>query len=130
MEKQIALVTGGNKGLGKEIVRQLAKRGMTVYFGSRDAGRGEDAARNLVDEGLDVIPLRLDVTSLNGIRRRSLRCGQTQVSTSDRFCRKYPLVRATLFFSRSHSALILRDYGDRGGIFGSGISSAPSRVCL
>ena len=62
MEKQIALVTGANKGLGKEVVRQLAKRGMTVYLGSRDAGRGEEAARSLVDEGLDVIPLRLDVT--------------------------------------------------------------------
>jgi NAD(P)-dependent dehydrogenase (short-subunit alcohol dehydrogenase family) len=62
MEKKIALVTGGNKGLGKEVVRQLAKRGMTVYLGSRDAGRGEAAARSLVDEGLDVIPLRLDVT--------------------------------------------------------------------
>ena len=35
---------------------------MTVYLGSRDAGRGEDAARSLVDEGLDLIPLRLDVT--------------------------------------------------------------------
>lgn len=62
MGKQIALVTGGNKGLGKEVVRQLAKHGMTVYLGSRDTGRGEAAARSLVEEGLDVIPLRLDVT--------------------------------------------------------------------
>jgi NAD(P)-dependent dehydrogenase (short-subunit alcohol dehydrogenase family) len=35
---------------------------MAVYLGSRDAGRGEDATRSLIDEGLDVIPLRLDVT--------------------------------------------------------------------
>jgi enoyl-[acyl-carrier-protein] reductase (NADH) len=62
MEKKIALVTGGNKGLGKEVVRQLAKCGMTVYLGSRDVGRGEAAARSLVDEGLEVIPLRVDVT--------------------------------------------------------------------
>jgi NAD(P)-dependent dehydrogenase (short-subunit alcohol dehydrogenase family) len=62
MEKQVALVTGGNKGLGEEVVRQLAKRGMTVYLGSRGIRRGEAAAKTLLDEGLDVNPLSLDVT--------------------------------------------------------------------
>jgi len=56
---QTAVVTGANKGIGKEIARGLAALGMTVYLGSRDAGRGERAAAEL--DG-DVRVLRLDVT--------------------------------------------------------------------
>lgn len=36
----VVLVTGANKGLGKETAAQLARRGMTVLVGSRDAERG------------------------------------------------------------------------------------------
>lgn len=39
-----ALVTGGNRGIGLEVCRQLAKAGMTVILGSRDAKAGEQAA--------------------------------------------------------------------------------------
>ena len=38
MDNLIALVTGANKGIGKEIARQLAAAGLTVYVGARDAG--------------------------------------------------------------------------------------------
>jgi NAD(P)-dependent dehydrogenase (short-subunit alcohol dehydrogenase family) len=61
-EKLTALVRGANKGLGKEIVRQLAKRAMRVYLCSRDRARGEAAALELIAEDLDVIPVELDVT--------------------------------------------------------------------
>src|SRR5579883_2065402 len=62
-EKRIGLVTGANKGLGKEIARQLAKLGFHVYMGSRDRGRGLQATKELLSEGLDVVPVCLDVTS-------------------------------------------------------------------
>ena len=59
----VALVTGANKGLGKETVRQLAARNVTVVLGSRDAKRGEVAAQELAASGLaSIIPVKLDVT--------------------------------------------------------------------
>ncbi|WP_445218410.1 SDR family oxidoreductase [Bradyrhizobium sp. Pa8] len=62
-EKSIALVTGANKGLGNEVARQLGRRGLRTYLGSRDQARGEKAAGELVAEGLDVVAVQLDVTS-------------------------------------------------------------------
>ncbi len=52
---EVALVTGGNKGIGKEIVRRLAARGLTVYLGARDPERGGAALPG-------VRSIRLDVT--------------------------------------------------------------------
>lgn len=42
-----ALVTGGNKGLGFEVARQLVGAGQVVWVGARDVGRGTEAARRL-----------------------------------------------------------------------------------
>ena len=39
------LITGSNKGLGRETARRLAALGHTVYLGARDRERGEEAAR-------------------------------------------------------------------------------------
>ncbi|MEV6016315.1 SDR family NAD(P)-dependent oxidoreductase [Streptomyces sp. f51] len=57
----IALVTGGNRGIGRETVRRLASGGHTVYLTARSAGAADRAARDIGLPG--VRPLRLDVTS-------------------------------------------------------------------
>ena len=54
-----ALITGANKGIGKEIARQLLAAGLTVYVGSRDAERGLRAVEEL---GAGARPLAIDVT--------------------------------------------------------------------
>jgi len=51
------LITGANKGLGRETARRLIDQGHTVYLGARDAERGRRAA----DE-LGGLPLLIDVT--------------------------------------------------------------------
>jgi NAD(P)-dependent dehydrogenase (short-subunit alcohol dehydrogenase family) len=62
MSGRIALVTGANKGIGREIVVQLAQRGLTVLLGARDKQRREDAVASLRADGMDVYPVALDVT--------------------------------------------------------------------
>jgi NAD(P)-dependent dehydrogenase (short-subunit alcohol dehydrogenase family) len=52
-----ALVTGANKGIGLEIVKQLIAEGMDVYLGARDVERGEKAA---ADTGARFV--QIDVT--------------------------------------------------------------------
>lgn len=72
-ETNVALVTGANRGIGFEVARQLARRGMTVILGARDLGKGQAAARKLVDEGLEVLPRWLDVTDEASIKIWRLR---------------------------------------------------------
>jgi len=67
-EQQIALVTGGNRGIGFEICRQLAKLGIRVILGSRDAAKGVVAAGELIAAGASVEARELDVASEKTIR--------------------------------------------------------------
>lgn len=65
----VALVTGANRGIGLEVVHQLAKRGLHVVLGVRDQAKGEMAARSLTREGLSVFPHQLNVTDQQSIDR-------------------------------------------------------------
>lgn len=56
----VALVTGGNSGIGLAVVRELASRGMSVYCGSRDRAKGMAAISGLADAG-DVRLAMLDL---------------------------------------------------------------------
>ncbi len=68
MSEKIALVTGANKGLGFETSRELAKHGVVVLMGSRDAAKGKKAVENLQQEMLRVEFIHLDVTDSGMIR--------------------------------------------------------------
>jgi NAD(P)-dependent dehydrogenase (short-subunit alcohol dehydrogenase family) len=59
----IALITGANKGIGREISRQLAAHGVLVLAGARDLERGEQAVADLRAGGFPVEFLPIDVTS-------------------------------------------------------------------
>jgi (+)-neomenthol dehydrogenase len=59
-----AVVTGSNKGIGLETVRQLASNGITVVLTARDEKRGLEAVEKLKQSGLSgqVVFHQLDVT--------------------------------------------------------------------
>jgi NAD(P)-dependent dehydrogenase (short-subunit alcohol dehydrogenase family) len=69
MAETIALVTGANKGIGKEISRQLAAKGIFVLMGARDRERGEAAVSDLRAQGLPVEFIQIDVTSQPSVDR-------------------------------------------------------------
>ena len=64
---RVALVTGANRGIGLEVVRQLALQGFTAILGARDAQKGDEAARSLRQGSLGVVPVQLDVTDQQSI---------------------------------------------------------------
>jgi NAD(P)-dependent dehydrogenase (short-subunit alcohol dehydrogenase family) len=65
---RVALVSGGNRGIGLEVCRQLAERGITVVMGSRDAEQGRTAAAGLPD---GVVVHQLDVAGPESVERIS-----------------------------------------------------------
>jgi NAD(P)-dependent dehydrogenase (short-subunit alcohol dehydrogenase family) len=67
-EEKIALVTGGNRGIGLEICRQLSRLGVYVVIGSRNAAQGTTAARELVSLGGKAEAQKLDVSSAESIK--------------------------------------------------------------
>ncbi|GGB19735.1 SDR family NAD(P)-dependent oxidoreductase [Allosediminivita pacifica] len=60
-QHRIALVTGGNKGIGLQIARQLAEAGLHVVIGSRDATLGAAAVSELARDGLTATTVALDL---------------------------------------------------------------------
>ncbi|TQF06321.1 SDR family oxidoreductase [Kitasatospora acidiphila] len=69
LPQRIALVTGGNRGLGLAIATGLAEQGLHVVIGSRDDRAGHEQAAALSSKGLDVSAHQLDVTSPASIAR-------------------------------------------------------------
>jgi len=58
-----ALVTGANKGIGREVARQLARKGFHVFVGARNRAAGCQAADEIAREGGKATFLELDVAS-------------------------------------------------------------------
>src|SRR3954453_21947711 len=59
MPERIALITGANQGVGRQVATELAEHGVTVLLGSRDLRRGRAAAAEI---GLGTRAVQIDVT--------------------------------------------------------------------
>ena len=68
----IAVVTGANRGLGQEIVRQLAGRKVQVVLTARNATLGRAAADLLSAQGAPIVFYQLDVLDRRSIRRLAM----------------------------------------------------------
>src|ERR1700748_3070298 len=61
--KELVLITGAARktGLGLESARQMGNMGYKIIITAREIKRAEEGAQVLIDEGLDVVPMALDV---------------------------------------------------------------------
>ena len=70
LEGKRAIVTGGSRGIGKAIARQLALEGADVVIAARSAGPLEDAAAELAREtGRRILPLVVDTGDTESVGR-------------------------------------------------------------
>lgn len=67
MPPRTALITGGNRGIGFEAARQLARAGLRVCIAGRDGAAVAHAAATLAGEGAPVRPLTIDVASEDSV---------------------------------------------------------------
>jgi NAD(P)-dependent dehydrogenase (short-subunit alcohol dehydrogenase family) len=67
-KQRIALVTGANKGIGFEVVRQLARKDFHVFLGARNEDAGKAAAQKLSKDGA-VTFLEIDVSKSDSVER-------------------------------------------------------------
>lgn len=65
--EKVALVTGGNRGIGLQTCKDLAKRGFKVILTSRSHDKGKQASQIISKEGLEVKFHQLDVTDQESI---------------------------------------------------------------
>jgi NAD(P)-dependent dehydrogenase (short-subunit alcohol dehydrogenase family) len=69
-QNEVALITGANQGIGLQIARELAAKGLTVLVGSRDLGKGEAAAKTVAG---DARAVQLDVTDRRSVAQAARR---------------------------------------------------------
>ena len=67
LKGRTAFVTGGNRGIGFEVCRQLAEKEVNVFLGSRDLKKGQAAADQLKEKGMSVHPIQADVSFRDSI---------------------------------------------------------------
>ena len=61
---ELALITGATRGIGLETVKQLSKRGLFIYLGSRNLEKGETIVKELGRNGFQNIKaIEIDITN-------------------------------------------------------------------
>ena len=67
--RKTALVTGANKSIGFEVVRQLAQKGIYVYLGSRNLEHGIEAVNQLKASGINNVEvIQIDITNDESVK--------------------------------------------------------------
>jgi NAD(P)-dependent dehydrogenase (short-subunit alcohol dehydrogenase family) len=99
-DKRIALVTGANQGVGRQVAKELVANGLTVLVGSRNFERGEAAAKEI---GPGAIALQLDVTD-----RASVAAAAARIRSE--FGRLDVLVNNAAISNTEKGNLSLREY--------------------
>ena len=102
LDKQVALVTGGNRGIGYELVKQLALKGFKVILASRDPDLGHEAAQKLKELDLDVSCVVIDVNNQESIR-------QAAVAINEKYGRLDVLINNAGVYLEENKTLVAMD---------------------
>jgi NAD(P)-dependent dehydrogenase (short-subunit alcohol dehydrogenase family) len=101
-DKQVALVTGGNRGIGYELVKQLALNGFKVILASRDPEMGHEAAQRLKESNLDVSFVVMDVDNQESIH-------QAAITVNERYGRLDVLINNAGVYLEENKKLVAMD---------------------
>ncbi|MFB3162338.1 SDR family oxidoreductase [Neobacillus sp. 179-J 1A1 HS] len=101
-DKKVALVTGGNRGIGYELVKQLALNGFKVILTSRDSKRGQEVTQKLKESDLDVSFVGMDVDDQACIR-------QAAITVNERFGRLDVLINNAGVYLDENEKLLTMD---------------------
>ncbi|MEH6907550.1 SDR family oxidoreductase [Neobacillus drentensis] len=101
-DKQVALVTGGNRGIGYELVKQLVLKGFKVILASRDPKRGHESAQKLKESDLDVSYVVMDVEDQESIR-------QAAITVNERYGRLDVLINNAGVYLDEYEKLLTMD---------------------
>jgi 3-oxoacyl-[acyl-carrier protein] reductase len=66
---QVALVTGGARGIGKSIAGALAAKGVNVAVADIDEGAAQETAREMEAKGVKAISFKMDVSNADDVAR-------------------------------------------------------------
>jgi NAD(P)-dependent dehydrogenase (short-subunit alcohol dehydrogenase family) len=80
LSSKTALVTGGNRGIGLEVARQLGVAGCRIVLAARDVKLGEEAAQPLIAAGLRVRVEQLDVSDEQSVKDCAKRLKKARVA--------------------------------------------------
>ncbi len=69
LQGKMAIVTGGSRGMGKAIARQLAREGCDVVIGARNEGPLREAAKEIAEETRrKIVPIVVDTLNAESIK--------------------------------------------------------------
>jgi NAD(P)-dependent dehydrogenase (short-subunit alcohol dehydrogenase family) len=99
---KVALVTGGNRGIGFELVKQLALNGFKVIMASRDPEMGHEAAQRLKESNLDVSFVEMDIDNQESIH-------QAAITVNERYGRLDVLINNAGVYLEENKKLVAMD---------------------
>ncbi|MEH7336731.1 SDR family oxidoreductase [Neobacillus drentensis] len=99
---KVALVTGGNRGIGYELVKQLALDGFRVILASRDSEMGHKATQKLKDSNLDVSFVVMNVDNQESIH-------QAAITVNERFGKLDVLINNAGVYLDENQKLVAMD---------------------
>ncbi len=74
LEGQVALITGGSRGIGQAVARALAAQGMNLVLAARTVSTLEATAEELRKSGVRVITVPTDISKLADLERLVATC--------------------------------------------------------